>query len=361
MITEHRSLLAHLVLHHDEPAEIYATEGLGYLLITSDECRQALATTLERFGVTVSPDLVYRTEDGHEQERFDVVGSDASSERRLILEGKFWASLTGRQPVSYLKSLPPEGTLVVVAPSLRFPTLWSELLHRCTEANLSVEAGKVTDQVRVARIHDQWCLALTSWGAVLASMHTELQRIGAHRIAGDVEQLASLCAEMDTTAFIPLSAEDLWRPSPRHVAQFEQLVDDLAAYGVERGVLSPFGPTGGKLAVGHSKGRYVRYTGGAGLQLGIIFDLNYWSTLYETPLWLELAVSHGTRLQALEHEQPPRVFYKGYDDRPLVPLHLPLHEEKHTVIEKLLEQVSDVLDLIPENIAPVSSTSVSVI
>jgi hypothetical protein len=357
MMPENPSLLAHLVLHYGEPAEVYATEGLGYLLITSEPCRQALATTLARLGVTVSSDLVYRTEDKDRESRPDVVGTDASSRKRLILEGKFWASLTDRQPISYLESLPREGALVVVAPSLRFSTLWTELLHRCSAASLSVTGEKASEQVRVARIDDQWFLALTTWDSILSSMHTELQQAGEQRIAGDIEQLASLCAEMDTSAFIPLSAKDIWQPSPRHVAQFVHMVDDLGAYGIERGVLSPTSANGGKFKVGHSKGRYIRYIGGGGLQLGIIFDLEYWSTLWNTPLWLEVAVPQGTRLQALEHEQPPRVYYEGYNYRPLVPLLLPLHAEKQAVIEGLLEQVRGVLDLVSENVAMVPRTS----
>jgi hypothetical protein len=353
MTAENRSLLAHLVLKHGAHAEVFATESLGYLLTSSEACRQALATTLAAIGVTIPPVLVYRTEDGGAQGKPDVVGIVAPDTRTLILEGKFWASLTAHQPVSYLQSLAAGGTLVVVAPLVRFPTLWIELHRRCVEAAFTVRAQQTAGSARVARINDQWNLALISWGDLLSSLHAELQQAGEQRVAGDVEQLMSLCAQMDTSAFIPLSADDISRPSPRHISQFAQLVDDLAAYGIEHNVLSPFGPDGGKYKPGASKGRYIRYVGAVDLhelQLGIIFDSAYWSTLQETPLWLEVAVPRGCRLQSLEREQPPRVFYEGFNERPLVPLILPLQAEKHDVIANLLEQVRGVLRIVPETV-----------
>jgi hypothetical protein len=297
MTTEHRSLLAHLVLHHGGPAEVYATEGLGHLLTTSAVCRQALTILLRTSGLTIAPDLFFRTEAVHEQDRFDIVGIDAASFARLVIEGKFWAALTNQQPVSYLQSLPPEGTLLLVTPSVRFPTVWSELLRRCRAASLPVT--QPSDHVRVARIDDQWNLALIGWDELLSCLHAALQTAGEHWLTGDVEQLQSLCAAMDTTAFIPLSADDIERPSPRHISHFAQLVDDLADYGIEHGDFSPFGVNAGKYKPGASKGRYTRYVGAVSLdrlQLAIIFDSAYWSTLQATPLWLEVAVPRGTRL-----------------------------------------------------------------
>ena len=44
------------------------------------------------------------------------------------------------------------------------------------------------------------------------------------------------------------------------------------------------------------------------------------------------------------------MFYKGFNERPLVPLILPLQAEKHDVIANLLEQVRGLLRIVPETV-----------
>ena len=66
----------------------------------------------------------------------DLVGNDDTDVTRLMLEAKFWAGLTDRQPVDYLRRLPEGGMLLFVAPGSRLPSLWPELLRRCHDAGL---------------------------------------------------------------------------------------------------------------------------------------------------------------------------------------------------------------------------------
>jgi hypothetical protein len=104
-----------------EQREVLATASLGYILHSSSIARDALRTWLAERGVMIPPDVGYRAEvvEADQEGRPDVVGA-VGDKRYLILEGKFWASLTDAQPVSYLQGLEDGGCLLVVTPELRF-------------------------------------------------------------------------------------------------------------------------------------------------------------------------------------------------------------------------------------------------
>lgn len=110
MTQARRSLLEEMALRFVDQRETLATAGLGYILSGSATARAALCAFLAERGVSLPDDLAYRAEvvDREHQGRPDIVGM-RGERRHLILEGKFWAALTDAQPVSYLRSLDPDG------------------------------------------------------------------------------------------------------------------------------------------------------------------------------------------------------------------------------------------------------------
>ena len=98
------SILAEMALRFVDQREVLATAGLGHVLGASPTARQALRELLVDRGVDVPDDLAYRTEviEVGEEGRPDVVGTLGKS-RHVIVEGKFWATLTDAQPVGYLR------------------------------------------------------------------------------------------------------------------------------------------------------------------------------------------------------------------------------------------------------------------
>ena len=127
-VTNDSSLLAHLSSRFTERTEDIAVEALGYILSTSEAARTGLLSILRSGGANVEELSRIDTQiGGKEGERPDLVGWDESGVERLLIEAKFWAGLTDNQPNAYLKRLPPNGTLLFVAPEARVETLWPEL------------------------------------------------------------------------------------------------------------------------------------------------------------------------------------------------------------------------------------------
>ncbi|MDB5310199.1 MAG: hypothetical protein JWO38_4401 [Gemmataceae bacterium] len=233
------TLFGHLVTRFGSTqAENLATEGLNYVLGRSTEARRLFLRLLEQTGRLFPGDVSFSTQAADAGGAIpDLVGRDAAGVEAVIVEAKFWAGLTGRQPVAYLARLPVGGLLVFVAPVLRFEGLWPELTARCRNAGHAVEevAGCGSDW-RVAILADGRRLALTSWRAVLDGLQGGLHQAGEAMVAADVLQLRGLADRMDADAFLPIASEELTAATGRRIIQFCQLVDDAVARLRSQGV-----------------------------------------------------------------------------------------------------------------------------
>jgi hypothetical protein len=258
----------------------------------------------------VLPDgLGYATEvvDVDEAGRPDIIGSTTAG-RHLIIEGKFWATLTDSQPVGYLRSLAEGGCLALITPEQRFPTIAAELVRRCVDAGLTVQSTQDAIEARFTRVEERWWMGVISWRALLGQIRAALLDAGDVGLAADVDQLDSLAELADTDAFLPLASADLSHPTPRRVYQYMQLVEAVIQHGSARGRIHTRG-----LRRGGVMGQYLRYAGAGTIQLALMMDLLKWSDLRHTPLWLKVWVDPEGVLGELERDQPPRVLLSAHD------------------------------------------------
>jgi hypothetical protein len=130
-VTDDR-ILGHLAQRFAVSEENLATEALTWLLRRSSAARAALVALARTVGTELPDELTFIGQvSSPDTGRPDVVGLDASSRERLLIEAKFAAALTDQQPSGYLKRLKPDvdSMLLVVAPTARLPALWVELLR----------------------------------------------------------------------------------------------------------------------------------------------------------------------------------------------------------------------------------------
>jgi hypothetical protein len=156
-------LLAYLSLQFARSEENCATEALTFLLRGCPEARAALRGHVARlFGVDLSPHLTYRSQvTDPETGRPDVVGTDPAGADQLVIEAKFWAGLTDKQPGAYLERLRAgePGVVLVVAPAARLQSLWRELLANLAEYRNEPVASADHEPGR----YEKPCNLATSW------------------------------------------------------------------------------------------------------------------------------------------------------------------------------------------------------
>jgi len=106
---------------------------------------------------------------GEDAGRPDLVGINGAGKQVLLVEAKFWAGLTDKQPLVYLDRLPPGGALLVIAPAGRSTLLWAELRKRLLEGGQAFEERPISSHGVNAGMVGGKLMALVSWRAVLAA------------------------------------------------------------------------------------------------------------------------------------------------------------------------------------------------
>ena len=153
-----------------------AVEALGYILSSSPTARNLLQNIL-REGCT-QIDSISRVETWERDEKGaipDLVCFDEDGTKHVLIEAKFWASLTTNQPNQYLNQLQQDrqdrpAALLFIAPKSRIEYLWPELCERAEEREPKFELSIDSDSgdLRTASIAGgKLRLLLTSWAALL--------------------------------------------------------------------------------------------------------------------------------------------------------------------------------------------------
>ena len=137
-----KSLLSQIAFRFPSQENL-ATESLVYIVRESPDAKRALLSFIHHHLAMKLPEsVVFHSQESNSDGSIpDIIGYTLEGKKVIVIEAKFWAPLTGCQPVSYLQQLPLEGpaVLLFVAPAKRLNILWDQLLERCTGANLCLE------------------------------------------------------------------------------------------------------------------------------------------------------------------------------------------------------------------------------
>ncbi|MEU8180234.1 hypothetical protein AB0B86_05570 [Micromonospora sp. NPDC049047] len=219
----HSRILAHLARRFTVSEENLATEALTYLLQASPTARAAMNDLVRDLGTELPANLQYAGQVGADGVgRPDIVGIDAADRERLILEAKFGAGLTEQQPGGYLARLTHNagGMVMVVAPSVRLPSLWRELL-----AQVALPYQPETVRLRQVQVGALTALSLVSWRDLVTRVRDALRAKNEADLAEDADQLLALTEVMDSNAYLPPRHGELNQRTGQLVHQLQHLLD----------------------------------------------------------------------------------------------------------------------------------------
>jgi hypothetical protein len=351
------SLFAHLIRRFSSEPEDLATEALAFVLEQSPEAGSALIRLVRDMGAQIPSISRWATQVASDDDaRPDLVGFDDSDATPLILESKFWAGLTNNQPSTYLKRLPRErpGCLLVVAPAVRAEFLWSELLRRAGEVGQIGDRRVLNTEVRSAQVGENRLLGLVSWRALLTRLGDALSDAGDAAAGGDLRQLAGLCEEMDTEAFLPLRSEELTASIGSRLVQLHTLVDDTVTRMADAGLATLQDADGKALWSSAGSLYWGRYMNIATVTYMLRLAPMSWGKHRATPIWLQVGYrgspSPAAVAKALEpiSDDPGRVVTQTtFVD---VAIDLPIGEEREAVMESIVDQICAVAELLQTNL-----------
>lgn len=335
---DNQSLLGQFFNRIKGSQEDIATEGLNYILNRSAAARKALLTIIENQTRLQLPELIFQTQViGEYLERPDIVGRTGDGGEILIIESKFWSSLTANQPTTYINRFKKtESILLFICPSLRVISLWQEILDRLPNDYLNSNKNYHC-------FNNSQHIILKSWSDVLITIREYLVQKNEYLLISDVDQIIGLCNVIDQNTFLPLTDDDLSPAVPRRISSYYDLVDKVLD---EIKVDLPIELSGLK-ATAQRTGyiRYFRYQ-----NLGLSLHLNYrlWKDELDTPFWLGFQ-RVSSPAWSIDEEIQNRVHLSGkrfYYNSSRVP-HYPLKPLTNSVEESVVKKLaSDAIDII---------------
>jgi len=319
--------------------EDVAVEALGFILARSAAARNALRDILETGDRNIGELTRAKTQvSGEDGARPDLVLMGADGAERVLVEAKFWASLTSNQPDAYIARLPHDentSVLLFIAPEARLESLWTEL-SRVKQLDARAERVQRNDFTKSIPLEGgRRYLQITSWRMLLDRMASYCTASG-DSIESDIRQLTALCERQDQEAFLPIDPGEFAPQLPRRVLQLNQLVDDAVGRGRKQGFID----TKGLIATSkpHGYGRYL-YLGSKNAEqwAAAWFGVNctLWARFQDTPLWLTFDSWEGVVPISALREKLGTEVWANTDDS--VPVPLPTAVEYEKVLAKVVE------------------------
>ncbi|MCL2093289.1 MAG: hypothetical protein FWH12_03755 [Treponema sp.] len=257
--------------------EDIASEGLVYILNASATAKKVLSGLYySQTGLTIDNINYITQSSGDEKERPDISGIDPNRAEKVIIEAKFWSSLTKNQPNKYLKRLVDDSVLLFICPTLRMDSLGDEIEARLRSAGIKYDLSN-----RVYKTDHNKYILIANWADILATLRNSLSDGDERLLVSDVDQLIGFCEVIDNYSFMPLRDGDLDPSIARRSNSYVDLVDKIA----DR-LKADYGSTMSGYRSTPQKYGYTKYmTIG---KYGIALDVNtkMWELRADTPLWL---------------------------------------------------------------------------
>ncbi len=352
------SLLAALTLRlHSHPENI-ATEALLHILNTHSTAAEALASLLHHAGLPELGPLYFQSQVyGDKKSIPDLVGTDVLGQERLVIEAKFWAHLTDKQPEIYLSRLDQEhpSVLLFICPESRQSVLWDQVTHRAQSSGTRLSQDARSHTITWATAGISTFLAILSWRALLGSIAADAAAHNDQLYLADVGQLQGLCERMDSEAFLPIRPEELSQEIGRRVSQYADLIDDAVNRLSKEEFISIKGlATGGSHG---SYGRFFRYKEDIGCFLN--FSPLLWASPGTSPIWLEIKLFRAA-MKWITTPHLKSVIHRCSADRPNLvtesmgschrAILLECGSEKDIVIASIVQQTMDFLAQVDDEI-----------
>lgn len=270
--------------------ENIATEALAFILESSESATIGLMKLLRGIAPNLPTKLHFRTQQTEDDARPDMWGFDGNVPR-VFIENKFWAGLTPKQPMHYLKILAKHTqptVLLVVVPAARQKSIWRELRQKAKISTSSRDT--IAGGVRSVAVGHGRILALTSWVTLLDAIKKQLTDA---ETRNNLSQLVALC-DAAGQAFVPMSSEQVKdKRTPAFILQLNSIVQS-AVNEVDERILSTKNsleknPRKGNLEPAHTwerVGRYVCFPGASGVGAWLGTEFTLWKDHGSTPLWL---------------------------------------------------------------------------
>ena len=263
--------------------EDIASESLTYILKESIRARQTINQIVTLNTGLIFTDLTYKSQNvGEKLERPDISGFDETGKEVLLIEAKFWASLTSNQPNEYLNRLGEKSVLIFLVPSLRIRAIYEEVYNRIKEKYFDIETDP--ENLKIKLIQNNKFIIIKDWNEILNTIKSELVQENNHSLISDIDQIIGFCETIDKISFQPIIDSDLSPSIPKKINSYYDIVDkvvDEIKNRIEKASTKGLQKTAKKYG-------YRRYFSIQDIGMGMALEMNLWSSYSDTPFWITI-------------------------------------------------------------------------
>jgi len=257
--------------------EDIASKGLAYVLQTSKTAKDSLNKYLYNNTNIVFENINYVTQSiGENLERPDISGIDNNGNEVIIVEAKFWATLTNNQPIEYLKRLNDNSILVFICPKLRKISLFEEIDLKLKNTNIEYEVLNNN-----FRLQNNIYIHIIDWNTLLNLIKQTLLQNNEN--ISDIEQIIGFCEIIDNNTFLPINDNDLSPSIARRINSYCDLCDKIIDYLKIHSAINM-----GTLKATGQKYGYTRYFAYKNYGNALDLSFKYWESIFSTPFWLTI-------------------------------------------------------------------------
>jgi len=263
--------------------EDIASESLTYILKKSIRARQTINRIVNSDTGLTFTDLYYKTQNvGDKLERPDISGINENGKETLLIEAKFWASLTSNQPNEYLNRLGDNSVLIFLVPSSRIRAIYYEVLNRLREKFSDIETDLENLKIKINQTNK--FILIKQWDKVLNAIKTEFLQENNQTLISDIDQIIGFCESIDNNSFHPINDNDLSPSIPKKINSYYNIVDkvvDEIRNRIEKASITGLQKTPQKYG-------YRRYFSIQDFGIGMGLKMELWAEYADTPFWISI-------------------------------------------------------------------------
>jgi hypothetical protein len=282
--------LAFIARQYNRKAEDVGSDVVAHLLHES-HIQNAFCGLLAGLGFpNLKPSFAVETRSSGENGIPDIKLLDDNGECRVIIENKFWALLTSKQPSAYINEIAADGLVLFVVPRLRRRSVWEQIQTRCVSSHVPVTDSKVTALGCSGRVGVKH-IAVISWTDLLAAF-SSLTRTASNATSSSetevfLNQLRRLCDVEDSKKVERL--DERWISNTDialAVYDYMKLVNLIVESAADANYFLPERRQGQDSC---GEGYFGKWGQLGSYRAWIGFDARLWSERGESSIWIEFA------------------------------------------------------------------------
>lgn len=278
-----QSFLAYIASQYGHKKEDVATDALAYLLNRYPSAKKAFTAFVVECGYTAMPQkytIETRTKGPAGVPDLEVIANQACC---AVIENKFWAALTPKQPVEYLNKL-NGGLVLFIVPEARQERVWRIVEERC-KGSRRVEL--LFERNFYGRTGNNF-LAVTTWESLLAHLEVHaMSECQKPEIKVFLNQLTRVCEVAEQEKIDALRDDEVQdKYVGKRIRDYTSLAISIAKAAQIKGCFDEWPDKKQKRNGNCGEGWAGRFGDIAEYPAWIGLDVVTWSSYGMTPIWL---------------------------------------------------------------------------